>query len=376
MAGIYIHIPFCKQACTYCNFHFSTSLKLKGAFLEALKKEISLENNFIPSEEIIETIYFGGGTPSILSAEETGEIIEQLFRRFNIDKNVEITIEANPDDISKEKLAEWKNLGINRLSVGIQSFNDEELKWMNRAHSSAQALSSLILINEAGFDNFTADLIYGSPFQSNADLEENINILLRNNVPHISAYALTAEEKTALAHQIKSGIITNIDTDKQAVHFEILMQMLLQAGFQHYEISNFAKPGKRSKHNSSYWNGKAYYGFGAGAHCFNGNNIRRWNIANNALYIQSIEKGIVPYEEETLTAVQQMNEMIMISLRTIEGLQADIFTEKFGDKALQALLKKASKYFKEELLVQEENFIRLTKKGKFLADGIAAGLFF
>ena len=376
MAGIYIHIPFCKQACTYCNFHFSTSLKQKQAFINALLKEIK---NF-QSEEInplpVETIYFGGGTPSILSIEEINKILAVLDDRFIISADAEITLEANPDDITKEKLKLWKDAGINRLSIGLQSFDEAELKWMNRAHSSAEAYHTLDLVKEAGFTNYSLDLIYGSNLQTNEILKHNLETLTKAGVPHISAYALTVEPKTALQHFIKAHKEEPVNTDKQAEQYQILMDHLLAHGYEGYEISNFSKPGFRSKHNSSYWQGKPYYGFGPSAHGFNGTNRRSWNVANNALYIEAIENDKAFSEEEILNETQQINELIMIALRLVEGLNLNLVKEKFGEEISTELNKKSEKFIKEELLILENDYLKLTLKGRFLADGISSDLFF
>jgi len=376
LAGIYIHIPFCKQACTYCNFHFSTGLQRKDSLVQALIKEIHEPNLFIDYSEAIETIYFGGGTPSLLSNDQIEEILNALSENFKIQPDAEISFEANPDDINPDKLASWKNIGINRLSVGIQSFDPEELQWMNRAHTANEALACLQDIQAAGFTNYSIDLIYGSPLLRDEQLIENCRILFQQQVPHISCYALTVEPKTALSHLILAHKTEDIDTHKQADQFEILLTQMKRNGYEQYEISNFCLPGFRSKHNSSYWLGKPYWGFGPAAHSFDGNQERRWNVANNARYIQSLEQHIIPFEAEQLTGVQQMNEYIMIRLRTIEGLSISVFTEKFGKDPSAELLKNTARYVKEGLLKWENQQISLTAKGKFLGDGIASGLFF
>ncbi len=375
MAGIYIHIPFCRQACTYCNFHFSTSLKNKDAFIGALIKEISLPQQFIEESQPIETIYFGGGTPSLLSADKINNILYALKKRFIIDANAEISLETNPDDVNENTLQQWLNAGINRLSLGIQSFNEAELKWMNRAHNATQAMQSLKWIKQAGFQNYSVDLIYGSPLLSNDDFEKNAEIIFQHEVPHISCYALTVEPKTLLNKLIESKKSLPINTDKQAEQFELLMKWMNEKGYEHYEISNFAKPGMRSLHNSSYWQGKPYYGFGPSAHSYNGKNIRRWNITNNSLYIKSIEESIVPYEEEILTEHQQVNEFLMISLRTMEGINLQKMEYLFGEKYLTPLLKTAEKFIASGSIVCVNNQLQLTSKGKFLADGIAVAMF-
>jgi oxygen-independent coproporphyrinogen-3 oxidase len=375
VSGIYIHIPFCKQACNYCNFHFSTSLVQKEAFIEVLVKEINYPSEFIPSNEPIETIYLGGGTPSILDRDDLARIFDALHKKFSINEDAEITLEANPDDISNEKLIGWKTIGINRLSVGIQTFLEEELKWMNRAHTAKESLEAIDKINDAGFSNYSIDLIFGSPLLSNDDWIKNMDIVIKRNIPHISSYALTVEPKTALEKLITKNKRQPVDPEKQAEQFLLLMQTMEQAGYEHYEISNFAKPGMRSKHNSSYWQRKKYHGFGPAAHSFNGQD-RRWNIANNALYIQSINKGVISFEEEVLTKTQQFNEYIMTSLRTMEGLDLNYIESIFGKKASSELLTASEKYIQSSKMKREMSRLILTKEGKLFADGIAADLFF
>ena len=377
LAGIYIHIPFCKQACTYCNFHFSTNFKQKDAFLTALKKEISLQTDFISSDEVIETIYFGGGTPSLLSSDELSNIIETLQQKFTISSDAEITIEANPDDITTAVVKEWMLSGINRLSLGVQSFFDEELTWMNRAHNATHANKSINDILSAGITDFSVDLIFGSPLLSDAILEQNINIIINKNIPHISCYALTVENKTALQKFIETKKTNPIDVEKQASQFLLIMDKLIDAGYEHYEISNYAKPGMRSKHNSSYWQGKSYYGFGPSAHSFNGKNIRRWNVSNNAIYIKQLAENIIPSEEELLTKTQEINEYIMTALRTTKGIQTAFFAERFGDENSKLLLKHCNKYvLTGKIRVNDNLEVSLTREGKLFADGIAADLFF
>jgi oxygen-independent coproporphyrinogen-3 oxidase len=384
LAGIYIHIPFCKQACTYCNFHFSTSLKLREEMVEAIVKEMKpltskgekVEDFSIVAKESIETIYFGGGTPSILLEDELQLIFDALYERFEFADEIEITLEANPDDITDVKLLCWKKMGINRLSVGIQSFNEDELKWMNRAHSAAESLACIDKIKAAGFTNFSVDLIYGSPLLSNEDWKQNVQTVIEKGIPHISCYALTVEPKTILAKMIETKKTATTDSETQAQQFLLLMEWLSAAGYEHYEISNFAKPNLRSKHNSSYWQGKKYYGFGPSAHSFDGVRIRRWNIANNALYIQSIQKNGVPYEEEALTQTQQLNEYIMTSLRTVEGLDLNYVKIKFGEAFSTKLTQQSAKFSSTKKVVLENLKIILTNEGKLFADGIAADLFF
>ena len=376
MAGIYIHIPFCRQACTYCNFHFSTTLGQKEQLLNALKEEIILTAQNKTTPETIDTIYIGGGTPSLLTPVELNNILITVQQNFTVNKQVEFTLEANPDDITIETLHQWLQLGINRLSLGVQSFNEAELKWMNRAHNASQSRQSINDIIAAGFSNFSVDLIYGSPLLSNKDFIENIKTVISKNIPHVSAYALTVEPATALHALISKKKSSPVDEARQAEQFDILVQMMESAGYEQYEISNFAKPGFRSRHNSSYWQGKPYYGFGPAAHSFDGKNIRRWNIANNALYIKSIEQHIIPFEEEKLTLTQQLNERIMISLRTMEGLDLEKIKLEFGNNFSNEIVTNAQKFITDHTLMQKNNTLVLTKEGKFFADGIAADLFF
>ena len=374
MAGVYIHIPFCRQACTYCNFHFSVSLKNKEAIVSAIIKEISFKTDFI-TDENIETIYIGGGTPSLLSPADLEIIFKTLSNRFQISPDAEITLEANPDDINPIILNKWQQLGINRLSVGLQSFNEAELKWMNRAHNAEQSIQCLDDITKAGFTNYSVDLIYGSPMQSDDDLIRNFEIIAQKKVPHISCYALTAEPGTALNNSILNKTGAPIDSNKQSEQFYLLLDMMASQEYEQYEISNFAMKGFQSRHNSSYWHGKPYFGFGPSAHSFNGHDKRRWNISNNSLYLQAVEKNIIPYEEEILNDVQRLNEYVMTSLRTIEGLNIDFVKINFGKENAERIIHDAEKYLKNRKIILAGSSIMLTKEGKFFADGIAAELF-
>lgn len=372
MAGIYIHIPFCKKACHYCNFHFSTAKDKMGEMVKAICKEAELNKTY-PAEKI-ETIYFGGGTPSLMTGEETGTMIVEFHRLFDIDDNAEITLEANPDDITVENLLGWKEAGITRLSIGIQSFFEADLQWMNRAHNAEQALNAVELAQQYGFHNITIDLIYGTPYLTDEKWEQNIATALAMHVPHLSCYALTVEPKTALAKMIATHQSADVDTDKQAKHFSILTERLSAAGFEHYEISNFALPGFRSRHNSSYWQGKSYLGLGPSAHSFNGKS-RQWNIANNSLYLTAIAKGITPFEEEFLTDTQRLNEYIMTGLRTIEGVSLSKVSIDFSELKATSLAESAKKHIERGHMLLLNGSLQLTAEGKFLADGIAADLF-
>lgn len=376
MAGIYIHIPFCRQACHYCNFHFSTSLRYKNDFVAALLKEIELQstNNYLENR-LIETIYFGGGTPSLLSNEEVNTILNKLQEQFVVSPGAEITLEANPDDITDEKLAGWKAAGINRLSIGIQSLFDEDLQWMNRAHTANDAKQVIQKARDAGFDNFTVDLIYGTPGLTDDKWKQNMDWVLQQNITHLSCYALTVEEKTPLDKQIRLHQKVDIDHEQQSRQFIMLMEAMKQAGFEHYEISNFAKPGHRSKHNSSYWYGIHYLGLGPSAHSFNGNS-RQWNVANNQQYIQSLQENIIPFEKEELTQTQQLNEYIMTSLRLMEGCSLSFIKEKFGAAKAEQLKLEAIEFTNKNWLMNVKDHLILTQEGKLFADKIAAELFF
>lgn len=374
MAGIYIHVPFCKQACHYCNFHFSTSLKSKNDFISALLEEITLQSSYLQGEQI-DTIYFGGGTPSLLSMPEIGAILSRLNASFTINPAVEITLEANPDDLHPQKLLELTSAGINRLSIGIQSFFEEDLRWMNRAHNATQSLACIEAAKQAGFYNLTIDLIYGTPGLTDEKWHENVHRAIALDIPHLSCYALTVEPKTALDHLISTKQYADVDTDQQARQFLLLMDWAEAAGYEHYEISNFAKPGWRSKHNTAYWLGKKYLGLGPSAHSFNGAS-RQWNVANNALYIQSIAKGELFTENEVLTRVQQLNEYIMTSLRTMEGLSIGYVANNFDKDAGERILLSAKKFIVAGSVVWDGERLRLTREGKLMADGIAAEMFF
>lgn len=374
MAGIYIHIPFCKQACTYCNFYFSTNLDLQNDFTAALLNEIALRRAYI-QDETIETIYFGGGTPSLLSPQAIHEILKSLGSHFRIGQNPEITLETNPDDIDISNLDKWKKAGINRLSIGVQSFFPEDLIWMNRAHNGEQAVQAVQDAQKAGFDNFSLDLIYGAPGLTDEKWHFNLQKAISLEPVHISCYALTVEPKTALHNMIKTKKSIAVDPEKQASQFLTGIQLLETAGFEHYEISSFARPGKRSRHNSSYWQSKKYLGLGPSAHSFDGTS-RQWNISNNALYIKSLMAGQLSFESENLLPRDLLNEYIMTSLRTTEGLDLQHVTEHFGKQKGNLLENNASVYIHSNQMEKRHEKLILTREGKLFADGIAAALFF
>ena len=371
MSGIYIHIPFCKQACHYCDFHFSTNLKKKDEMVLALAKEIEMRSKSITEQ--IETIYFGGGTPSILQIEDLRFLIDEVYRNFKVVEKPEITVEANPDDLTENRIIELSNNKVNRLSIGIQSFFEDDLQLMNRAHNVEEAKKCLEIATHY-FDNISIDLIYGVPEMSNEKWLQNIETALSFGVPHISSYALTVEPKTALHSFIQKGIIPQPDDEVAQEHFHILVDKLSENGFIHYELSNFGKENYFSKNNSSYWLGKKYIGIGPSAHSYDGKN-RGWNMSNNSLYIKSIQENKLPIEIETLTKTDRYNEYIMTGLRTIWGVSLERIEQEFGKTYLDYLNQQASKFIEDHLLFVDDNILRTTKKGKFLSDGIASDLF-
>jgi oxygen-independent coproporphyrinogen-3 oxidase len=372
MSGIYIHIPFCKQACHYCDFHFSTSLKKKDEMVLALAKEIEMRKSEF-QDEVVETIYFGGGTPSILTIEDLRLLIDAVYKNYDVTENPEITVEANPDDLSKERIIELSNNKINRLSIGVQSFFEDDLKMMNRAHNSEEAKECLEFATQY-FDNISVDLIYGIPEMSNEKWLQNIETALSFNIPHISSYALTVEPKTALHSFIQKGIIPQPDDEVAQEHFQILVEKLSENDFIHYELSNFGKENYFSKNNSSYWLGKKYIGIGPSAHSYDGEK-RSWNVSNNTLYLKSIQENKLPSETEILSKTDRYNEYVMTGLRTIWGISLNRILTEFGKTYLDYLNQQAAKYIEDHLLFVDENILRTTKKGKFLSDGIASDLF-
>ena len=368
-----MHIPFCKQACSYCNFHFTTSLRYKDDLVKALCRELELQRDYLQGEPV-NTVYFGGGTPSLLSLEDCRQVLDTVRALYPVSLEAEITLEGNPDDVTPEKLAGWKDAGINRLSVGVQSFFEEELRWMNRAHNAGQAHQCIENIRQAGFTNYTIDLIYGSPLLSDEQWEQNVQTAINYGVPHLSCYALTVEERTPLHKQITQQVKEDVDNNKQARQFLLLMQWLRAAGYEHYEVSNFARPGFRSRHNSSYWRGEKYLGIGPSAHSYDGA-ARTWNIANNNAYIQAISVGKVPGETEVLTAVQRLNEYLMISLRTMEGLDLEEVERVWGRDTAARLERQLERYLAHALVVKKDSHFALTDEGMLRADGIASDLF-
>ena len=372
MSSIYIHIPFCKQACYYCDFHFSINLNKKDEMVLALAKELNMRKNELEGE-VVETIYFGGGTPSILSIKDIEFLIDEVYKNYKVIENPEITLEANPDDLTYDKILQLANLPINRLSIGIQSFFDDDLKLMNRAHNAQESIKCLETATQF-FKNITIDLIYGIPNMSNQKWLQNIETALSFKVPHISAYALTVEPNTALERFIIKGKIPK-PTDKLAQkHFQVLVNTLQDKGYIQYEISNFGKPNYFSRCNSAYWLGKKYIGIGPSAHSYN-QIYRSWNINKNAKYIQSIKSNILPLDKEMLSATDKYNEYVMTGLRTIWGVSLEKIENEFGKNKLDYLLKQSQKHINKDFLFIENNVLKVSVKGKFFSDGIASDLF-
>ena len=377
MAGIYIHIPFCKQACHYCDFHFSTSMKKKDEMVLALAKELQLrkdEFQYDAEFPCIETIYFGGGTPSVLNVEDIQLLIDTVRQDYPVSQNPEITLEANPDDLSEENLSAFAAIGINRLSIGIQSFFEEDLKLMHRAHDSVQAKKCLEFATRY-FDNISLDLIYGIPGMTNERWQQNIETALSFGIPHISSYALTVEPKTALNKLIQTGKVAAPKDEVAQEHFLILVETLEAKGFLHYELSNFGKENYFSRNNSAYWLGKKYLGIGPSAHSYDGVS-RSWNVANNALYLKAIQNGELPREVELLSQEDRYNEYIMTGLRTIWGVSLVRIEQEFGPDYLNYLKQQSQKFISDGLLIITDGILKPTLKGKFLTDGIASDLFY
>jgi oxygen-independent coproporphyrinogen-3 oxidase len=372
MAGIYIHIPFCKQACHYCDFHFSTSLGKKNEMITAIQKELVLRKSELATTTI-ETIYFGGGTPSMLSFEEIEAILETIYKNYTITENPEITLEANPDDLTETKIKEFSNSKINRLSIGIQSFFDAHLHFMNRAHAGDEAKKCLELATQY-FDNITIDLMYGIPKMTMQEWKENLEIAFSFDVNHISSYVLTVEPKTALEKFIRQGTCPDVSGSESWAHFSMLVEETEKQGYIQYEVSSFGKSGYFSKHNSSYWKGATYIGIGPGAHSYD-KTSRSWNVSNNPLYIKSIAKDIVPITKEILSLDDQYNEYVMTGVRTIWGISLAYIQEEFGEAYVQHTLKVAALHLQEKNIQLKDNIIRTTQKGQFLCDGISTDFF-
>ena len=373
MASIYIHIPYCKQQCNYCNFHFRIAQNDKEEMLKSIKKEIKLRQLYLNGASI-KSIYFGGGTPSILNKEEIKSLIHTLYNNFRIDPDAEITLECNPDDLDTKKLLELKEIGINRLSIGIQSFDDADLKFMNRSHNAKEALSCIQFAKELGFENITIDLIYGLPNQSNENWKKNLAQMLTLDIQHFSAYSLTVEPKTKLKHLIDKKLVTTLDDKITVEHFNTLVEIASENNFVHYEISNFGKEGFFSIHNSAYWKNRHYLGVGPSAHSFNGSS-RQWNIASNKQYIEKVNKNGSYFEVEQLSSTQRFNEYIFTALRTIWGIDLDYINNQFDQEALNYFKKQIINWENKGKIKKEGNTYTLTKGGKLYADAIASDLF-
>jgi oxygen-independent coproporphyrinogen-3 oxidase len=372
MAGIYIHIPFCKQKCTYCDFHFSTTYAAyRDRMIAAINQEIVKRITYVKDEEIA-TIYFGGGTPSLLSFEEVEKILNTIRRNYQVSADVEVTLETNPDDINKKSASDWIKIGVNRLSIGIQSFREVDLKWMNRAHNVLEARQCVGIAKKAGFKNITIDLIYGLPSCSNEEWRTHVKEAIAMDVQHISAYCLTVEQKTALHKMVEKGEMIPASDDEQSEQFYLLINELEKAGLYQYEISNFAKPGYESNHNSSYWKSSSYIGVGPSAHSFN-KLSRRWNVANNQQYMKFIESGDQYWEEEILSKKDIFNESLLTGLRTAYGVSLESLRSLFElDDDFKG---KVSEFIELGWMLESESKIILTKEGRLKADYISAELF-
>ena len=381
MAGIYIHIPFCKSKCAYCNFFSLASESKINDYVEALKKEIVLRKNYLGGE-IVKTIYFGGGTPSLLSVKNIEEILELLNKNYEIVSSPEITLEINPDTIDREKMSSLKKIGVNRMSVGIQSFDDEDLRYLGRRHDSRHAMQVLEDLKHTDFEKITLDLIYGMPTLTEEKWNKNLDIFFSTGITHLSAYALTVEPKTILGQRIEKGELKSVSEEDTIRHYNILVDRTKENGFEHYEISNFAKEGFRSQHNSIYWRDEKYLGLGPSAHSYDGNS-RQWNISNLTKYIQLVGDAETQrrrdaelfYEKEILSTEDKFNEYVMTSLRTSWGCDIEKIERDYGKSYAHHFLKNIKKYLENGEMLKENNTYFLSEEGKLFADGIAADLF-
>jgi len=373
MAGIYLHVPFCKVKCHYCDFHFSVQLKNRAELIDALVLEIRQRKDFL-GDQIINTIYFGGGTPSVVEVELLAKLIDIIHKSFNVNPNCEITVECNPDDLTADKLKAYRSLGVNRLSLGIQSFDDKVLRFMNRAHSAEQAKNAVLMAQAVGFDNLTIDLIYGVPGSTRASWADELNQMKALEIPHLSAYCLTIEENTVFGNWLKNGKLKAFSDEESLAQFQYLMDFTSDLGMEHYEISNFAKPGYISQHNSAYWLGEHYLGIGPSAHSYNGVE-RGWNVANNMKYLQAVKKGDAYYENEMLSTKDRFNDYILTRLRTKWGIQLsdmNLISEEMTQSAAEMI----NGYLQNGSLIQVKDGFFITQKGRFIVDGISADLFY
>ncbi len=373
MAGIYIHIPFCKTKCTYCDFYSKTDFSQQKELVQSLLKEISLRKDYL--NESVTTIYFGGGTPSVLSAEEIKWILQAFYDNFEIEHDAEITLEANPDDLSLDYLIELRKNGVNRLSMGVQSFDDAQLKAINRRHSAKTAYKSIEMAHKAGFDNISIDLIYGLPGQNLASWKEQVDKAMTLDVKHLSAYGLIYEEGTPLWRQMKKGKVVPADDETSIEMYNYLVKTCVENGFEHYEISNFAKAGLRSKHNSSYWKEKPYLGIGPAAHSYDGNS-RQWNVSSITQYCRKIEQNEIFYEKEILSQQDKYNDFVIVSLRTMDGINLGVLQQEFGEKMYHFCLKSAQTFIENGKLILENGFLRLSLEGVMISDQIIVELMY
>lgn len=373
MAGIYIHIPFCRQACYYCDFHFSVNQDVKPQLIKAIAKELTLQKDYLQGEAI-DTIYLGGGTPSLLTAVELSLLFGTIRSHYSVSPHAEITLEANPDDLTREKLSQLKSTGLNRLSIGIQTFNTERLKSLNRIHDEASAIRSFNDSREAGFDNITIDLMYALPGETMDDWRRDIAQAINLHPEHISCYSLTIEPKTVFGKWAATGKLNPESDEVAAKHLELLMEMLPAAGYEHYEISNFAKPGFHSKHNSSYWRGVNYLGVGPSAHSFDGES-RQYNVTNNHLYIKALDSDTIPFEKEILSRENRINEYILTSLRTSWGTDLSFLKQTYGYDLVTENKNYLSELLEKQLVTFDDGVLKLTKAGKLFADKISSDLF-
>jgi len=373
MAGIYLHIPFCKQACHYCDFHFSTNQQGRPDLVKAMVKELELQKEYLKQENI-STIYFGGGTPSLLSADELQLLLDKIHTLHTVSPDTEITLEANPDDLSQEKLSNLRYLGINRLSIGIQSFDEQVLKFFNRAHNATEAIKCIEDSRKAGFHNLSLDLIYAVPGQSHEQWKENILTALKLQPEHLSSYNLTIEEKTAFGNWFKNGKLRPVEEEFAAEEFEILMDEMERAGYEHYEISNFCKPDFHSRHNSNYWKQEKYLGIGPSAHSYDGES-RQFNVSNNVAYIKALNEGKLPFEKERLSQRDKINEYIFTTLRTSWGCDLNYLKKELAHDLISIQSTYLDQLLKDNLVIIAADKLKLTRKGKLFADKIASDLF-
>ena len=372
MAGIYIHIPFCRQKCYYCDFYKTVNTSLQQKFLTTLKAEANVRKNYVQNE-VVETIYLGGGTPSVLTAEELGDLMACLKKEFSIHSDAEITMEANPDDLNPDYLRGIRSAGINRLSMGIQAFQDRHLQKMNRRHNADEAVKAVYNAIDTGFDNISIDLIYGLPDLSETEWKESLEKAFSLPVQHLSAYHLTYHEGTPFYTWLKKGTLKELKEKDSVRQFEMLLKMAKEGGYEHYEISNFAKSGLYSKHNTSYWMGKKYLGLGPSAHSFDGES-RRWNVSHVESYIKAFESGVSYFEEEQLSEKDKYNEYILTRIRTSWGVSENEIREKFGIEKASYFKQQIQIYLEQGKAILNQGIINLTREGLFVSDDIMADL--